>query len=282
MAKSFVKIWTDILDDDWFLELNLNQKGAWILLLIFAKLRGDTGHFCYKSVATLSELWGCDDRTATKLHRHFESCGKIVVEKRKRSTALTIPKYEYWQQVKATGKGEALVQKCSKSAAKVQHDYIPPDQTIKKDQTRPDHSNKEPHNKNYEDGGPSDTKQEKSSRPQDLGINAVTKILIGKGLLPNKETVRLAAWFCASYRRIRGELWDLPDALEQLARQELATAQTDTEVRRYCKTLHECLDPNSENKDWLPPRMEQAAEAVKAAQRVEAKGQQEHIGGGKC
>jgi len=98
---SYAKIWTDIFDDDWFLSLNCNHRGFWLQLIIAAKMLGDCGKIVCKSAAFLSHICGLDYRTTVSILEKFKMQGKLIVEKSEfGSMVVTIPNYQYWQQLR--------------------------------------------------------------------------------------------------------------------------------------------------------------------------------------
>ncbi len=137
MGRSFLKLWTSALQDEWFLGLSLTERGYWLMLLLLAKVWQDCGTFTCKSVAHLSSNVGCSVKTTAKVLHLFQESGKISVEKLPRGLIrITIVNYQHYQQLKGGSLDDGNRQKCSNSVAQVRHNCQikspRPDQTIQR------------------------------------------------------------------------------------------------------------------------------------------------------
>lgn len=137
MGRSFLKLWTSALQDEWFLSLSLTERGFWFMLLLLAKVWQDCGTFTCKSVAHLSSNIGCSANTASKLITKCSDDGKIRVEKLPRGMIrITIVNYQHYQQLKGGSLDTDNRHKRVKSAAdmttKCTFSSPRPDQTIQR------------------------------------------------------------------------------------------------------------------------------------------------------
>lgn len=98
----FVKVWTEMFNNTWFTGLTCNQRGVWFQLLLLAKLHGDSGIFCYRSVAALSSVCGCDRGNLSKILADFHATNHIVLNRVGKSTQIEIPNYIKWQELKVS------------------------------------------------------------------------------------------------------------------------------------------------------------------------------------
>ena len=126
----YAKIWTDIFNDGWFLSLNLTARGAWLQLIVYAKMVGDTGVVTGRSGVSFGSLWGCDGKTARKILGKFLDDGKVTGKFLNNYIEIEILNYKYWQ---GLNKNQVMPEK---RPVKENSKKIPskPDQTI----TRPD------------------------------------------------------------------------------------------------------------------------------------------------
>lgn len=139
MGRSFIKFWTDALQDKWFLSLSLTEKGAWLMFLLLAKNGTDNGYLYSRSVAHLASLLTGNAKTVVKILSKFEHDEKLIVTNDDGFLTIQIRNYQYWQELRGgsrktdNGKSTAEVpQKCGTNL---------PDQTISdsdSDQTRPE------------------------------------------------------------------------------------------------------------------------------------------------
>lgn len=137
--SGYVKIWTDIRNDSWFVGLKLNERGLWYELLVIAKVRGDSGRFFIRSRAALAQEVGGDRSSVARILAGFRTAGKIsITETDGGQVEITIPNYVYWQELTKDGVKDKLAQNRRKTADKT----LLPDQT-RPDQSRPDQTNRE-------------------------------------------------------------------------------------------------------------------------------------------
>jgi len=96
----YVKIWTCIHQDEWFLGLSLIERGMWYELLVLAKQVGDTGNIFVAKMRELSEKVGADVRTCNKIVAKMHGDGKIVLKKLPNSVIhIQIVNYLKWQEL---------------------------------------------------------------------------------------------------------------------------------------------------------------------------------------
>jgi uncharacterized phage protein (TIGR02220 family) len=135
--SSYVKIWTDIRNDEWFISLRLIERGLWYELLCLAKQRGDCGRFFLRSRRTLAAEVGGDDSTVTRILGIFRHTGKVFVEDLPSGNIeITIPKYQYWQELTKDEIKDVVAKNRRKAAEK-----SPSSEQIRSEQSRPDQSN---------------------------------------------------------------------------------------------------------------------------------------------
>jgi hypothetical protein len=103
-AMPFVKIWTTVKQDAWFLGLSCLERGVWLQFMIEAKEGekcGKIGTFFQHSCATLASNLGCDARTVRKVAAKMQADGKIIYTENENGTlTIEIVNYQYWQDLK--------------------------------------------------------------------------------------------------------------------------------------------------------------------------------------
>jgi hypothetical protein len=67
----YAKVWCSIFSDTKFLSFSLAERGAWLQLIVWAKMTGDTGIITFRSWRNLAEILGCDKNTATRIILKF-------------------------------------------------------------------------------------------------------------------------------------------------------------------------------------------------------------------
>lgn len=98
MAEVWAKIWADIFADPWFVSLSLAERGAWLQLIVYAKMNGDTGKIGVSSGAALGSVWGCDGKTSRKFLGNFHEASKIHLKETPHgSLEITIVNYKKYQ-----------------------------------------------------------------------------------------------------------------------------------------------------------------------------------------
>lgn len=141
MAKSFVKVWTDILHDEWAVSLSLVEFGLWVKLLVLAKSGADNGQIVAKSIAHLAALIPGNRKTVGKIISKFERDGKLHCNQSSSSIVIEIINYSKWQELRGGVReqsGNNPGQKCGKNDLDVT-DLGTQDQTRPdSEQTRPD------------------------------------------------------------------------------------------------------------------------------------------------
>jgi hypothetical protein len=94
----WVKIWTDLLHDEWFMGLRLPEKGAYFMLIVLAKEQGDTGHIYCHGWKHLSQIFGCFWKSCETYCSLFVTSGKLCYEKNHAGILhLELLNYEKWQ-----------------------------------------------------------------------------------------------------------------------------------------------------------------------------------------
>lgn len=128
---SYVKTWTSIYSDQWFLELPLNARGVWLQLFPLAKLKGDTGAIIWTSFRHAASEIGCDGSTVRKILRDFDKLGKVSLKVHRKSVLLEILNYHKYQQHKKAGASQAC-RKSAENSPPLSLDQLRPDQTRQK------------------------------------------------------------------------------------------------------------------------------------------------------
>ena len=137
--SGYVKIWTDIRNDEWFIGLKLNERGLWYELLVIAKMRGDSGRFSMRNPTALAQEVGGDRSSVDRILMAFHTSGKIILTKSSTGQIeITIPNYIYWQDLTKDGIKAKVVENRRKTTGKTPL----PDQT-RPDQSKPDQTNKQ-------------------------------------------------------------------------------------------------------------------------------------------
>jgi len=129
----FVKVWTDMLNDPWFLSLTCNQRGVWLQLIILAKRNGDTGGFFVRNYSLLAQQVGCDRTNLAKILKYFHETDHIKISEAEKCCLIEIPKYDYWQRLTEKEFQSQRGNTCVKAHK------TKPNQT-KPNQTKPNHS----------------------------------------------------------------------------------------------------------------------------------------------
>jgi hypothetical protein len=97
----FVKIWTTVKQDAWYLSLKNSQRGIWFQCLIEAKdgeKSGEIGTFFASSYSSLAQTFGCDDTTARKILTKFADDCKLTIKTNEFGTlTIHILNFQYWQ-----------------------------------------------------------------------------------------------------------------------------------------------------------------------------------------
>ena len=118
MAKSYVKIWTDIEDDPWFLSLSCLERGLWLQMLVRAKAAGDTGEFSWKNPTHAGQCLGCDGKTLGKFHRKISENSRALIKTLDGGIIrVTLLNYDKWQRVAKAGQRTPVAEKSEKIPA---------------------------------------------------------------------------------------------------------------------------------------------------------------------
>jgi hypothetical protein len=99
--SNYAKIWTDIVNDSWFVSLSGLGRSVWIQLIIDAKIGGDTGMVSGRSTDALGTRWGMDGDTVGKFLGNFAEDKKISLSyPHKHCIEINILNYHYHQSVR--------------------------------------------------------------------------------------------------------------------------------------------------------------------------------------
>ena len=97
----FVKIWTDILDDEWIKTCNNVQFSFFVKLLVLCKNSSTLPVICCKNRRELSSKLDADERTVTNFCDKCVRDGKLIIEDGQwGGLRITIVNYEKWQRLK--------------------------------------------------------------------------------------------------------------------------------------------------------------------------------------
>lgn len=187
---SYVKIWTSVLYDEKFLALSLPERGAFLQLIIAAKLRDD-GYINVANVQQLGSMFGCDPRTAVKIVTRLQQVCNVIFKKASNGViTIHLPKYSEWQEVTA----KDVATKSKASTVNVQQYSSLLDQTRPK-KTKPDHTI---------------LKTGKPSARQSF-VEAVELFVVKCPGLPKPKRDKDGEWFgtTTGYRRLANRLKDL-------------------------------------------------------------------------
>ena len=95
---SYPKIWTSILDEPWFIDLSINQRGMILQLILDAKVQQDTGVVCYKSVSHLAHRLGADRSCVGRALLRFQQENILrLVDKSTTHITIEVCKYKKYQ-----------------------------------------------------------------------------------------------------------------------------------------------------------------------------------------
>ena len=101
----FLKLWTTVKRDPWFLSLKNSERGVWFQCLIEAKDGencGEIGRFSAKSYRTLAQNFGCDRDSLAEIMRNFAAQGKIDITVNEYGTlTVNVLNYQYWQELRS-------------------------------------------------------------------------------------------------------------------------------------------------------------------------------------
>lgn len=115
----YPKIWTSIMNDPWFVSLPAIGRAIFLQLIIVAKLGGDTGEICTRSIPTLATTCGTDRKTMWRWLGKFDLDRKIIIEEKSPTLIrLRIANYLKWQGVKKYSEREYVSQPQGQSQSK--------------------------------------------------------------------------------------------------------------------------------------------------------------------
>ena len=97
---AYVKLWTTIYNDTWYLSMNSAGRGIWLGLIVWAKLVGDTGIVTYPSWVAVGSALGCDGKTARKFLGKFHENGKVILKTENSAIIIEIVNYQSYQALK--------------------------------------------------------------------------------------------------------------------------------------------------------------------------------------
>lgn len=135
MPKQFVKIWTDALDDDWFMGLTWTEVGIITRMFLQCKIVSDSGEICAKNVTTMSHILGGDRRTLSNFLHKCHTSNKFIEVADGEILRIRIKNYDEWQRLRATGKVKTTR---SKRQKRVKNDTLAAQDKTRGDKTRID------------------------------------------------------------------------------------------------------------------------------------------------
>jgi hypothetical protein len=99
VAQLFVKVWTDVEHDDWFLGLSCLERGVWLQLLVAAKSAGNTGEISWRNLTFGAQYMACDRKTLGKILRKFhENSRLLLTESNNGVVRIILHNWQKWQQ----------------------------------------------------------------------------------------------------------------------------------------------------------------------------------------
>lgn len=98
--SGYVKIWTDIFNDEWFTSLSLTERGMWFQLITYCKLSGDTSRINLRSFRAIGALFGCDGKTAANILRKFCDNSALQLDESNGIISIYLPNYEKHQRLR--------------------------------------------------------------------------------------------------------------------------------------------------------------------------------------
>ena len=140
--SGYPKIWTSIMDEDWWKLANGIQRGCYLQLLLLCKSGADSGHLCYKNVIELSVLFAIDRRTTNKVLTFLsQNCCINVTYEDGGLLRIKVPKYKFYQGLDAKAHAKHMA---SKSAVSPPKSVLPNQTILEPDQTIPPPAKKPP------------------------------------------------------------------------------------------------------------------------------------------
>lgn len=123
-------MWTTLRNNEGFLALSCNARGAYMQLILAAKEQRDDGTVCYRNVAAMGADWGCDRSTSAKILRKLAE-NSLCTHTTNGQGVITIKvtNYRHWQDLTVV----ELVEKSKKNPREIpslRPDQTKPEQTI--------------------------------------------------------------------------------------------------------------------------------------------------------
>lgn len=98
LGNRFVKVWTDLLYDPWFMNLTINQRGIYLNLLLLTKQEGDIGLISRRNFSLLASEMNADRVTLTRALRRFHEGEHIHLEEGDGYIRIEVVDYQLWQE----------------------------------------------------------------------------------------------------------------------------------------------------------------------------------------
>ena len=95
----YVKIWTDIENDSWFISLNGNERGLWLQMIVYCKNHGDSGEIFLRNISHCATTFGFDRATMGRMLRKFAENERIELQLDSKPVRIKLLKYKYWQEL---------------------------------------------------------------------------------------------------------------------------------------------------------------------------------------
>jgi len=111
----YVKLWTSVLSDSWFLSLNCSERGLFLQLILLAKTAENSAPK-FKSWRAVGELCGSDGKTVRKYLGRFRTFGKCDYKTNEYGMIeVTISNYQFYQSLSPNKEGRKSLAEKGKS-----------------------------------------------------------------------------------------------------------------------------------------------------------------------
>lgn len=96
----YTKSWTDKFQDEWYMSLDLPERGLYDQLPPYAKQNGDTGTIVFRNWHQIASQFGGSETTIRRIFTKLEGDLKIKINIEKKTITIFIVNYEYNQRVR--------------------------------------------------------------------------------------------------------------------------------------------------------------------------------------
>lgn len=96
----YTKSWTDKFQDEWYMSLDLPERGLYDQLPPYAKQNGDTGTIVFRNWHQIASQFGGSETTIRRIFAKLEGDLKIKIKIEKKTITIFIVNYEYNQRVR--------------------------------------------------------------------------------------------------------------------------------------------------------------------------------------